>query len=71
METEFRTIETVDMDLDTTIAALFIDIPEEVRVPSKAIEVKFTGFKNPNYVDQSNLSGELQVQILGESIDRW
>ena len=51
VETEFRTIETVDMDLDTTIAALFIDIPEEVRVPSKAIEVRFTGFKNPNYVN--------------------
>ena len=44
------------MDLDTSITALYIDIPSELP-SSKAIEVRFTGFKNPNYVDPSIQAG--------------
>lgn len=72
VETEFRAIETMDMDLDSSIQALYIDIPEKTRASyAKQISVTFTGFKNPSYVDQSNLSGTLHAQVLGDSLDRW
>lgn len=32
--------------------------------------IKFTGFKNPNYVNEANLRGALSVQVLGGSLER-
>ena len=57
------------MDQDTSISAIFIDIPPEAQ--DRTLEVKFTGFKNPNYVEMSNMRGAVEIKVLGKSVDRW
>ena len=68
VQSRFRSVETIDMDQDTSIKALFIDIPEGLK--SKAIEVKFIGFKNPDFVENAIKAGTVEIQVLGSSIDR-
>ena len=45
--------------MDTSISAIFIDIPSGLK--EKVIDVRLIGFKNPNYVVESYLSGSVEV----------
>ena len=59
IETTFQSIETIDLDMDTSISALFIDIPSGLK--EKVIDVRIIGFKNPNYIVESYLSGTVEI----------
>ena len=64
-----RTIETVDMDKDTSILAIYIELPKNII--GRTIDVEFTSLKNPNFLDETNTEGKIEVQVLGNSVDRW